>query len=406
MAEQSLLESVEIIQEALNGLNGLIDQVRIFNTALSAGAVTSLYNETVATASNSYINVPSCVVYYKMSDATDETGSYDGTPTNVNFNVAGKFGNAGDFNGSSSKIQLPQTYGAEGETFSYSFWINTTTNGTGLTSDEYIISKRNGSNTFHINITDSGKLMVNDWRGTPVVRVQSTTTVTDGTWRHIVFTYNNTVGRVYINGVQETSMDFTGDLATQSISNGNTIGLFDAGGRAYTGKLDQVRIFNRAITANEVTTLYNEVECIPTIVPTDYFNTVLYTGNGGTQSITSLDFQPDLVWLKSRETTRNHILSTSVQQQYNYLSANLTNAEATSSARITSLDSNGFTVGSSANVNENNTDYVAWNWKAADTTTTIAANTVGNTIASDVRANTDAGFSIVSYTGIQQQVQQ
>ena len=39
-----------------------------------------------------------------MSDATDETGSYDGTPTNVNFNVAGKFGNAGEFNGSSSYI--------------------------------------------------------------------------------------------------------------------------------------------------------------------------------------------------------------------------------------------------------------------------------------------------------------
>ena len=35
----------------------------------------------------------SCVAYYKMSDATDESGNYDGTATNVNFNVAGKFGN-------------------------------------------------------------------------------------------------------------------------------------------------------------------------------------------------------------------------------------------------------------------------------------------------------------------------
>ena len=85
---------------------GKIDQVRIFNTALSAGAITNLYNETVATASNTYINLPSLVAYYKMSDATDQTGSYDGTPTNVNFNVAGKFGNAGSFNGSNSKIEL------------------------------------------------------------------------------------------------------------------------------------------------------------------------------------------------------------------------------------------------------------------------------------------------------------
>jgi hypothetical protein len=96
----SYLQSVLII--------GKKDQVRIFNTALSAGAITNLYNETVATASNSYINVPSCIAYYKMSDATDETGSYDGTPTNVNFNVAGKFGNAGSFNGSSSYIEYTQ----------------------------------------------------------------------------------------------------------------------------------------------------------------------------------------------------------------------------------------------------------------------------------------------------------
>jgi hypothetical protein len=87
-------------------LVGEIDQVRIFNTELSAGAITNLYNETVATASNTYINLPSLVAYYKMSDATDETGSYDGTPTNVNFNVAGKFGNAGEFNGSSSKVEI------------------------------------------------------------------------------------------------------------------------------------------------------------------------------------------------------------------------------------------------------------------------------------------------------------
>ena len=34
--------------------------------------------------------------------------------------------------------------------------------------------------------------------------------------------------------------------------------------------------------------------------PSDYFETILYSGNGGTQSITSLDFQPDWCWLKAR----------------------------------------------------------------------------------------------------------
>ena len=108
--------------------DGKIDQVRIYNKALSADNVATLYNETVATAStNITLDAPSLVAYYKMSDATDETGSYDGTPTNVNFNVAGKFGNAGDFNGSSSRIATNITNSAipVNSDFTISTWINT-----------------------------------------------------------------------------------------------------------------------------------------------------------------------------------------------------------------------------------------------------------------------------------------
>ena len=42
---------------------------------------------------------------------------------------------------------------------------------------------------------------------------------------------------------------------------------------------------------------------------TDYFNTVLYTGNGSTQSITGVGFQPDWVWQKARNQTYDHRLS-------------------------------------------------------------------------------------------------
>ena len=42
--------------------------------------------------------------------------------------------------------------------------------------------------------------------------------------------------------------------------------------------------------------------------PSDYFNTVLYTGNGGTQSITGLDFAPDWVWLKCRNRVEENVV--------------------------------------------------------------------------------------------------
>ena len=81
--------------------------------------------ETVApTCTTNTINYPTAVAaYYKMEDATDQTGNYNGTPTNVNFNVAGKFGNAGEFNGSSSYISTGINFSTLPNTKSISMWI-------------------------------------------------------------------------------------------------------------------------------------------------------------------------------------------------------------------------------------------------------------------------------------------
>ncbi|MDP6587743.1 MAG: hypothetical protein QF535_24070, partial [Anaerolineales bacterium] len=62
---------------------------------------------------------------------------------------------------------------------------------------------------------------------------------------------------------------------------------------------------------------------------------------------------------------------------------------------VQSFDSDGWTMGDSDNINTNNETYVAWNWKAGG----AASSNTDGTITSSVSANTDAGFSIVSYTG-------
>jgi len=132
--------------------------------------------------------------------------------------------------------------------------------------------------------------------------------------------------------------------------------------------------------------------------PSDYFNTKLYTGNGSTQSINGIGFQPDWVWLKQRAndvSNRNHMLFDSVRGTQKALSSNTTDAEDTSTAYLTSYDSDGFTLGSSSVLNRNTTTYASWNWLASNTT---ASNTDGS-ITSTVSANTTSGFSIVSYTG-------
>ena len=128
----------------------------------------------------------------------------------------------------------------------------------------------------------------------------------------------------------------------------------------------------------------------------EYFNTVLYTGNGSTQSITSLDFGPDLTWIKVRNSASyEQMWFDSVRGATKYVRSNSTAAEGTVANSLTSFDSNGFSLGANGDVNGSTFPIVAWNWKAGGT---AVSNTDG-TITSSVSANTTAGFSIVTYTG-------
>lgn len=148
------------------------------------------------------------------------------------------------------------------------------------------------------------------------------------------------------------------------------------------------------------------------INPREYFNTVLYTGNGSTQSITGVGFQPDFLWVKARSNTGNNLLVDAVRggtaDTMRTLLSNQTVVEQddiTNSGQsvyygnIKTLDSDGFTVSNNGIVspdecNGSGRTYVAWNWKANGAG---VSNTAG-TITSTVSANTTAGISIVTFT--------
>ena len=100
--------------------------------------------------------------------------------------------------------------------------------------------------------------------------------------------------------------------------------------------------------------------------PSAYFQTTLYTGNGGTQSITNTgnsDLQPDWVWTKGRGDTYSHMLYDSVRGATKELNSHLAAAETTVTNSLTSFNSDGFTLGSFGESNDNSQSYVAWNWK-------------------------------------------
>ena len=136
---------------------------------------------------------------------------------------------------------------------------------------------------------------------------------------------------------------------------------------------------------------------VPTVKNgTEYFNTVLFTGNGSTQSITGVGFQPDWTWIKMRsDGTRGHALFDAVRGGTERLDSSATQEGRTNEGNI-SFQADGFNVTSShPTVNDSSDTAVAWNWKAGGSG---SANTDG-TISSTVSVNADAGFSSVSYTG-------
>ena len=129
---------------------------------------------------------------------------------------------------------------------------------------------------------------------------------------------------------------------------------------------------------------------------TDHFNTILYTGNGSTQSITGVGFQPDWVWIKDRSLTEPHTLQDAVRGVGNRLYSNSNAGQSNSAISITSFDSDGFSVGSGGEVNTNSSNLVSWNWKANGQG---SSNTDGSINTSYTSVNTTAGISISTYTG-------
>lgn len=135
--------------------------------------------------------------------------------------------------------------------------------------------------------------------------------------------------------------------------------------------------------------------------PADYFNTVLYTGNGSSQAIT-VGFAPDLVFVKNRGAVANGIINDTIRGAGVSLQTPSTAAETGSAGDLfDSLDSNGFTVNAdfegvdNPSTNRSANTYVAWNWLAGGTAT---SNDDGS-ITAQVSANTKAGFSICKWTG-------
>ncbi len=409
--------------------NGDIDQVRIYSTALSSSDVTALYNETAATATTaaypsgqtaiatytmdtsanglltttdlSTVDYPSgagCLSLYEMNgNSNDTSNTYNGTPTNITYQ-GGAFDQAAVFNGSSSYISTNLYQERIG---SFSFWMKRDST---PSSPEILVAYNglsSGFKGFFTQLQTDGDIRLAMNKGTSGTNglsiYSSGVNTSDGGWHHVaaawdITTQGSTNSYLYIDG--SLNVSGTADDGNWTSGNSSDTYIFGNGStsnsQVFEGSLDQVRIFNTELTQAQVTTLARGIA-------TSYSGTNTSVNFNG-----HLDFAPDFVWVKNRDESSYHYLYNTVSQGNLYSDSTAAqDANSVASYGTISPSTNGFGVtrgsnSSSNGLNKNSNDYVSWNWKAGG----AAVTNNDGTIAAQVSANKDSGFSIATYTGV------
>jgi hypothetical protein len=313
----------------------------------------------------------------------------------------------------------PSTNGSS-LTQTLSFWIKRTTAGNYIfrASEFYLYLDGNNLNYYDLRQGANGLIL----KTNAVYRDVSA-------WMHVVLTQdrgNATASnriKLYVNGEQITSFS-TATYPNQSEgsyfnNSGNTHYISHPSTNQYDGYLANVTFIDgtaldptsfgeyedtlwkpKSDTDIQALTFGTNGFYLPFKQTTEAegFSTVTYTGNGGTQGIEGVGFEPDIVWIKSRSFSNNHHLFDSVRGAGKILRPSSTDAESTLNV-LSSFDSGGFTVAETGGNNATNdagSSFVAWCWDAGSGS--AVSNTDGS-ITSSVKANTTNGFSIVSYTG-------
>ncbi len=216
----------------------------------------------------SYVPTNGLVAYYPFnSNANDLSGNNLNGTLNGPSLTSDRFGNSNsayNYNGTSNNIVVLNSSILNVENWSVSAWYKTSVNSNTI---QRITTKQTGSvgnsNVFAI-LFQNGKVYGSFYNGSTEVRTSDNSITSDGNWHHVVYIRNQNLNKLYIyvdNVLKDSTTNSFGNLA-------NTANLFIGSSGASTdiqwwnGKIDDIGIWNRALTSNEILSLYQaEVSC-------------------------------------------------------------------------------------------------------------------------------------------------
>ena len=268
---------------------------KVGNSATSAPVTFTISN--VATGpTNSLIGYWSFDSAYVSGTTLFDQSGFGGNATAVSTtSVVGIVGQALQFNGSSSYVQVPsslstQLYDLEGD-LSLSLWVQTNNS----TRTEALISKYSAGGLgsgYLLRTTSAGKAEMlfgaaNIAGGTDVAT--DVTSINDGNWHHLVAVIKMGASvTFYVDGALSSTQ------AIQSMA-GTASSWFQMGvnpwipfGTYFTGSMDEVRIYNRALSASDVTALFLAGSSQPPVITMQPQSTTATAGLPATFGVTAI----------------------------------------------------------------------------------------------------------------------
>jgi hypothetical protein len=262
-------------------LNGFMDEVKIYGVALSLAQVKANYAAGLAKqseikgasvsfgSSRSSTNTLSngLVGYWKMDESswTNDCSTlsvidYSGNanlrscpsttgPTGGNL---GKFYRGGTFDGSDDYLESTDSIFNLSNNITLSAWVNISST---PANDVYVVDRTNNNSGYSLGWNSNRYIRLRIGNGSSTITTTGATALALNTWYHITGTVDSSgLARVYLNG----ALDGTGAISLLTTSSGQNLRIgYRAAVNAITGSVDEVRVYNRALSGAEVFQLYN-----------------------------------------------------------------------------------------------------------------------------------------------------
>lgn len=194
-------------------------------------------------------------LWHLNGNSTDFSGNNNhGSDTAITYSAAnGKLGQGAGFNGSSSKILITANNAFNSAAHSIVAWVRPRVT---QTSNGTIFQKYEGPNKgFDVRIVSDNSVYYCVYNGSTGIVCQTTKTLINAVWTHIVCTYDGTNLKAYINGNLEKTQAMSGSKANAAAD--QAIGVANAfSNQWFDGAIDEFSFHSTALTANQIRQIY------------------------------------------------------------------------------------------------------------------------------------------------------